>query len=280
MYQPWKDERLSRPTVYPQSGHLPSCKPSAGQGKFADRGRCSTYCAMQPTYVTRVACFFFTVEPVRTVCVSFCCIVALFCWFLTQFLRGIQFQRVAPKVHGTCGRLVVMEHGGQPLTSYLDELFVDRAELAMQLLSMVQVFWVRLHFRFFTLRSQHLCFQIFVWWVLPVVMVPICTECWCTEAKETTQTHCYNPVAPAYPIWAYYAHERQCRCQEDSVSLPIGRLEKTTGSSPHHVAQHRPTGSETTPPYTPRSSRFGSEPPSVVLRNLKSCMPETMPVVM
>ena len=30
-----------------------------------------------------------------------------------------------------------------------------------------------------------------------------------------------------------------------------------------HVAQHRPTGSETTPPYAPRSSRFGSEPPSV-----------------
>jgi len=29
------------------------------------------------------------------------------------------------------------------------------------------------------------------------------------------------------------------------------------------VAQHRPAGSETTPPYTPRSSRFGSEPPSV-----------------
>jgi len=29
-------------------------------------------------------------------------------------------------------------------------------------------------------------------------------------------------------------------------------------SSPHHVAQHRPTGSETTPPYAPWSSRFGS----------------------
>jgi len=29
------------------------------------------------------------------------------------------------------------------------------------------------------------------------------------------------------------------------------------------VAQHRPTGSETTPPYAPQSSRFGSEPPSV-----------------
>jgi len=43
------------------------------------------------------------------------------------------------------------------------------------------------------------------------------------EANEATQTHCYNPVAPAYPVWAYYAHGRQCRCQEDSVSLPSGR---------------------------------------------------------
>jgi len=94
-------------------------------------------------------------------------------------------------------------------------------------------------------------------------MVPICTEWWCTEANEATQTYCYDPVAPAYPVWAYYAHGRQCRCQEDPVSLPSCRLEKTTGSSPHHVAQHRPTGSETTPPYAPRSSRFGSEPPSV-----------------
>jgi len=77
------------------------------------------------------------------------------------------------------------------------------------------------------------------------------------------QTHCYNPVAPAYPIWAYYAHGRQRRCQEDPFSLPSGRLENTTRSSPYHVAQHCPTGSETTPPYAPRSSRFGSEPPSV-----------------
>ena len=91
----------------------------------------------------------------------------------------------------------------------------------------------------------------------------ICTEWWCMEANESTQTHGYNPVAPAYPIWAYYVHGQQCRCQEDPVSLPSGRLEKTTRSSPHHVAQHRPTGSETTPPYAPQSSRFGSEPPSV-----------------
>ena len=93
-------------------------------------------------------------------------------------------------------------------------------------------------------------------------MVPICTEWWCTEVNEATQTHCYNPVTPAYPIWVY-AHGWQRRCQEDAVSLPSGRLETTTRSSLHHVAQHRPTGYETTPPYAPRSSRFGSEPPSV-----------------
>ena len=34
------------------------------------------------------------------------------------------------------------------------------------------------------------------------------------------------------------------------------------GHPPHHVAQHHPTESETAPPYAPRSSRFGSEPPS------------------
>ena len=106
-------------------------------------------------------------------------------------------------------------------------------------------------------------------------------EWWCTEADEATQTHCYNPVAPVYPIWAYYVHGRQRRCQEDPVSLPSSRLEKTTRSSPLHVAQHHPTGSETTSPYAPRSSRFGSEPPSVeddvdLWRNaIPSCMPET-----
>ena len=55
----------------------------------------------------------------------------------------------------------------------------------------------------------------------------------------------------------------QHRCQEDPVSLPSCRLEKTTRSSPHHVAQHCPTGSETTPAHAPRSSRFGSELRSV-----------------
>ena len=103
----------------------------------------------------------------------------------------------------------------------------------------------------------------------------------CMEANRATQTHCYNPFAPAYFIWAYYVRGRQCRCQEDPVSLPSGRLEKTTRSSPHYVAKCRPTGSETTPPYAPWSSRFGSEPLSVeddvdIWRYaIVSCMTET-----
>ena len=48
------------------------------------------------------------------------------------------------------------------------------------------------------------------------------------------------------------------------------------------MAQHHPTGSEISPSYAPRSSRFGSEPPSVeddvdVWRYaIVSCMPETI----
>jgi len=69
----------------------------------------------------------------------------LYCFVhvLLQFLKGIQFQRVAPRVYGACGRLVIVEHGGRLLSSYLNESFAERAEFALQLLSMVQVFWVR-----------------------------------------------------------------------------------------------------------------------------------------
>jgi len=47
------------------------------------------------------------------------------------------------------------------------------------------------------------------------------------------------------------------------LASPPADWRRQTRMSPHHVAQHRPTGSETAPPYAPRSSRFGSEPPSV-----------------
>jgi hypothetical protein len=60
---------------------------------------------------------------------------------MLKFLKGIQFQRLAPRVYGACGRLVVVEHGGQLLSSYLNATFSDRAELGLQLLSLVQVLW-------------------------------------------------------------------------------------------------------------------------------------------
>jgi len=52
-------------------------------------------------------------------------------------------------------------------------------------------------------------------------------------ANEVTQTHCYNPVTPTYPVWAYYVHGRQRRCQEDPVSPPSSGLEKTTKIYPN-----------------------------------------------
>ena len=94
-------------------------------------------------------------------------------------------------------------------------------------------------------------------------MVPICLERWCTEANVATQTHCYNPVVLTYSVLAHCVHGWQCRCQEDPVSFPSGGLEKITCTYMHQVAQHHPTGSETTPPYAPWSSRYGSELPSV-----------------
>ena len=75
------------------------------------------------------------------------------------------------------------------------------------------------------------------------------------EANEATQTHCYNPVAPAYPVWA--------NAKRILLASPPADWRRQLGRPPHHGARHRPTGSETTPPYAPRSSRFGSEPPSV-----------------
>ena len=121
------------------------------------------------------------------------------------------------------------------------------------------------------------------WWLRMLLGIKWYQFVWNDDVRRLTKQPklCYNPVAPAYPIWAYYAHGRQCRCREDPVSLPSGRLEKTPRSSPHHVAQHHATGSETTSPYAPRSSRFGSEPPSVVddvdvwRYAIVSCMPET-----
>ena len=45
--------------------------------------------------------------------------------------------------------------------------------------------------------------------------------------------------------------------------FPSSELEETTRASPYHVAEHHPTRPESLQPYTERSSRSGSEPPSV-----------------
>jgi len=58
-------------------------------------------------------------------------------------------------------------------------------------------------------------------------------------------------------------HAKGAVCHSQCVSLPSRRLEKTTRTSPHHIAKHRPTGSEIPPPYATQSSRFGSGLPSV-----------------
>ena len=71
----------------------------------------------------------------------------------------------------------------------------------------------------------------------------------------SNQVTCYWPNAAIvnWYYWRYYtAH---------LVSLPSGVLENTTRTSPHHLAEQRPTGSETSQPYTSRSSGYGSEPP-------------------
>jgi len=60
-------------------------------------------------------------------------------------------------------------------------------------------------------------------------MVPNCLERWCMEANEATQTHYNNPIAPTYPVWAYYVHGRQRRCQEDPVSPPPADCRRQLG---------------------------------------------------
>jgi len=59
-------------------------------------------------------------------------------------------------------------------------------------------------------------------------------------------------------------------CMDDDVDAkrillasPPADCRRQPGRPRNHVAEHRPTGAETPPPYASRSSRDGSEPPSV-----------------
>jgi len=47
------------------------------------------------------------------------------------------------------------------------------------------------------------------------------------------------------------------------LMAPYRELEETTRASLYHVAEHHPTRPESLQPHTERSSRSGSEPPSV-----------------
>ena len=59
-------------------------------------------------------------------------------------MKGITvaFSRAAPKIYGACGRLIVVEHGGKLLENFIDHPWTIRCEIAMQLLSLVNLFWV------------------------------------------------------------------------------------------------------------------------------------------
>ena len=72
--------------------------------------------------------------------------------------------------------------------------------------------------------------------------------CWCLIALVISCKHVSFPTELNKPV--------SCGGLDNPSFIP-------TTKTPHHVAQHHPIGSETTPPYAPRSSRFGSEPPSV-----------------
>ena len=94
-------------------------------------------------------------------------------------------------------------------------------------------------------------------------MVPICPERWCTEANERPKL---TAIIQSHRL-TLFGHIMRMDDNADAkrilLAVPSGGLEKTTKTSPHHVARHQPTGSETPPPYAPQSSRYGSEPPSV-----------------
>jgi len=85
-------------------------------------------------------------------------------------------------------------------------------------------------------------------------------------------------------IQAYYGHIMHMDDNADAKRILLASPRQTGADNqvvPASMAQHRPTGSEITPPYAPQSSRFGSEPPSVeddvdVWRYaIVSCMSET-----
>ena len=117
---------------------------------------------------------------------------------LSQFLKGIQFQRIAPIVYGACGRLIIVEHSGRLLATYLNESFVLRAELALQLLSLVQVFWVRVLLLQFTLWIL----QIYLHEFLLLYIVYALALCPFLHLPTTLiSCLCLNIFVETYTVW-------------------------------------------------------------------------------
>ena len=54
-----------------------------------------------------------------------------------------QSEGLAPHAYGACGRMVVVEHGGRMLQTYINSSFAVRAELALQLISLMKRLWVK-----------------------------------------------------------------------------------------------------------------------------------------
>jgi len=54
----------------------------------------------------------------------------------------VQSERLAPEVYGACGRMVVVEHGGRMLETFINASFVERADLALQLIALMKKLWV------------------------------------------------------------------------------------------------------------------------------------------
>jgi len=112
-------------------------------------------------------------------------------------------------------------------------------------------------------------------------MVPICMEWWCTEANEATQTHCYNPVAPAYPVWAYYAYGRQADAKRILLASPPANWRRqpgrpaSRGSAPSNRIWNNTTLRSPKQQIWLRTAICGGWCRRMALRNLKSCIPET-----
>ena len=81
---------------------------------------------------------------------------------------------------------------------------------------------------------------------------------WNDDVRRLSKQPKLTAIIPSRQLYLFGHIMRTDDNADAKRILLVSPLEKTTRSPLHHVAQHPPT-----PPYAPRSSRFGSEPPSV-----------------